>query len=78
MGINKGHEFSRRDIYVRYDFEDVSYRWDHRKAEIHVRFDGEAESPEPVPHDNRLFNDALRFGHEISREEYESGWPPRP
>jgi hypothetical protein len=75
MGIDKGREFSLRDIYVRYDFEDVAFRWDHRKAEIYVRFDGEAESPGPVPHDNRLFNDALRFGREITREEYESGFP---
>ncbi|MGZ7915231.1 hypothetical protein [Pseudomonas aeruginosa] len=26
---------------------------------------------------NRLFNDALRFGREISREEYERGFPFR-
>ncbi|MCL8395413.1 T6SS immunity factor Tis1, partial [Pseudomonas aeruginosa] len=25
--------------------------------------------------DNRLFNDALRFGREITREEYETGFP---
>ncbi|RBO19082.1 hypothetical protein C2127_27825 [Pseudomonas aeruginosa] len=75
MAIEKGEAFARRDIYIDYDFEDVTYRWDHRQGTIHVRFYGEAEPPEPVEHDNRLFNDALRFGREITREEYETGFP---
>ena len=44
---------------------------------IYVRFSGTAECPEPVAYHNRLFNDALRFGREISREEYERGFPFR-
>lgn len=32
-----------------------------------------AKHPEPAPPDNRLFNDALRFGEEISEDEYLSG-----
>ncbi|WP_272947217.1 hypothetical protein [Pseudomonas aeruginosa] len=42
-----------------------------------MRFYGTAECPEPVAYHNRLFNDALRFGREISREEYERGFPFR-
>ncbi len=45
MAIEKGEAFARRDIYIDYDFEDVTYRWDHRQGTIHVRFYGEAESP---------------------------------
>lgn len=75
MGIDKGEHFATRDIYLDYDFEEVTYRWDHRQTRLHVRFYGEAESPAAVPHDNRLFNDALRFGREITREEYERGFP---
>ncbi|WP_259754970.1 hypothetical protein [Pseudomonas sp. GCEP-101] len=75
MGIEKGEVFAQRDIYIDYDFEDVTYRWDHRTSTVYVRFYGEPEHPEPVPQDNPLFNDALRFGREISREEYLRGFP---
>jgi len=30
MGIHNGDEFARRDLYIDYDFEEVTYRWDHR------------------------------------------------
>lgn len=73
MGITKGPIFSERDVFVRYDFESVMFRWDHVKGLIYRRFYGELEHPEPVPHDNRLFNEALLHGEEISREEYERG-----
>ena len=72
MGISKGEEFSKRDIYVNYAFEDVMYRWDHREEKIYVKFYNKKESPEPVPHDNRLFNDALLYGEEITKEEYDA------
>ncbi len=77
MGMHKGEAFASRDIYLDYDFEAVTYRWDHRTALIYVRFYGTAECPEPVAYHNRLFNDALRFGREINREEYERGFPFR-
>ena len=75
MGIHKGEDFARRDIYIDYDFEEVTYRWDHLARKCYVKFYGKPEHPQPVPHDNRLHNDALRFGREISREEYERGFP---
>ncbi|KAB8192944.1 hypothetical protein FKV24_006895 [Lysobacter maris] len=75
MAPGKGEHFATRDIYIDYDFEEVTYRWDHRLRRIYVRFYGEIESPGAVPHDNRLFNDALRFGREITREDYERGFP---
>lgn len=73
MGINKGDRFNEKDIYVDYSFEDVMFRWDHREKKIYRKFYGESESTEPVPSDSKLFNDALRFGDEISREEYDQG-----
>ena len=72
MGINKGEEFSKRDIYIDYAFEEVMFRWDHIKREIYIKFYNKDESTKPIPHDNRLFNDALRFGDEISKEDYEN------
>ena len=72
MGISKGEEFSKRDIYVNYSFEDAMFRWDHEEEIIYVKFYNKNESLEPVPHDNRLFNDALLYGEEITKEEYEN------
>ncbi|MBD8708758.1 MULTISPECIES: hypothetical protein [unclassified Pseudomonas] len=73
MGINKGERFAKEDVYVDYPFEDVTYRWDHASQQVFVRFYGEQESREPVPHENRLFNDALRYGEEMTKAEYDRG-----
>jgi hypothetical protein len=73
MPIEKGPRFAQGDLYVDYPFEDVMYRWDHLKQQVFVKFDGQAESPEPVPHDNRLFNDSLLFGDEINQAAYLKG-----
>lgn len=75
MAISKGPVFDERDVFVDYDYESVMFRWDHVKRLIYRAFYGEPEHPEPVPHDNRLFNDALLFGEEISRDEYERARP---
>lgn len=44
---------------------------------IYMRFYGEEEKLTPVHHDNRLFNDALLFGDEISRDQYLTGKNPK-
>lgn len=72
MGINKGERFGREDIYVDYPFEDVMFRWDHLERVVYRKFYGEVETG-PVPHDNRLYNDALLYGDEISRDVYLAG-----
>lgn len=73
MPINKGMVFSEKDVYIDYPFESVMYRWDYKERKTYVKFYGEQECPVPVPHDNRLFNDALLSGSEITREEYLMG-----
>jgi len=73
MAINKGQFFAMNDVFIDYAFEEVMYRWDHTTQKIYVRFYGEDESPEPISHDNRLFNDAILSGDAISREQYERG-----
>jgi hypothetical protein len=73
MAINKGEMFADKDVYVDYPFEEVMYRWDHLAENIYVKFYGESEKSEPIPHDNNLFNEALLSGHEISKEEYQNG-----
>ena len=69
MGICKGERFSGEDIYVDYPFEAVMFRWDHTERKIYRRFYGKVETG-PVPHDNGLFNDALRFGEETTKDNY--------
>lgn len=46
---------------------------DHRAKKVFVRVYGKAENTGAVPHDNRLFNDALLYGDEITAEQYEEG-----
>ena len=73
MGIQKGEAFRDRDVFVDFPFEEVMFRWDHVTKLIFRRFYGEAEQTNPVPHDNNLFNEALRFGEETTRERYMAG-----
>ena len=51
----------------------VMFRWDHQAKQIYRRFYGKIEDPVAIPPGNRLFNDALRFGDEVSSEEYLKG-----
>ncbi|WP_083941248.1 hypothetical protein [Pseudoduganella violaceinigra] len=73
MGINKGQVFAENDVFIDYSFEKVMYRWDHVAKKVYVRFYGEDERLEPVPHDNRLYNEAILSGDQIDRENYEKG-----
>ncbi|STQ91107.1 hypothetical protein [Iodobacter fluviatilis] len=73
MGIEKGVTFTIRDVYIDYEYEEVMFRWDHVSQKTYVKFYGESEKHTPVDHKNRLFNDALLSGNEISKEQYENG-----
>jgi len=73
MPVVKGEQFAQRDIYVDYPFGEVMFRWEHIAGMIFRRFYGKDESAEPVPHHNHLFNQALLYGDEIAREQYEQG-----
>lgn len=76
MGISKGERFNFEDIYVDYPFENVMFRWDFSERIIYRKFYGEKEHSGSIPHHNRLYNDALLFGDEITREEYMKGKTP--
>jgi hypothetical protein len=73
MGIAKGEHFAKQPVYVDYPFESVMFRWDHLTKQIFRKFYGEDEGRHPIPHDNRLFNDALMYGEEISESQYRTG-----
>lgn len=71
MGIDKG-QLRDADVYVRYPFEDVMFRYDGQEKRAYRRFIG--ETPEaPVSHDNELLNLALSFGEEIDAATYHRG-----
>ena len=73
MGISKGAVFRERDVYVDYPFESVMFRWDKELKLIFRKFYQEPEEVIPIPDDNRLYNEALNFGDEISLDEYLAG-----
>jgi hypothetical protein len=73
MGINKANLQPGRDIYIDYPFEEVMFRWDSTALAIYRKFYGKSEGERPVPYDNKLLNDALNVGDEISRDVYVAG-----
>lgn len=70
MPVEKGEIFAQRDVFVDYPFESVMFRWDHKQQKIFRKFYGEKEDANPIDHANRLFNEALLGGEEISQTTY--------
>ena len=66
--------FRQGDVFIDYDFEDVLFRYDAGSRRFFRKFYGESKESE-VPHDNRLLNDAIRFGNETEAMSYHSGKP---
>jgi len=73
LGVSKGERFRQGDIYVEDPFEEVMFRYDYASNNIYKKFYGEKEIKKLVPHDNRLFNDTLLTGFEITKDEYLRG-----
>lgn len=70
MPIKMGAYLSQKDVYIEYEFEDVLFRRMHDTGLIFRKFYGEDEAENPIPYTNRLYNDALLYGEEITRNEY--------
>ena len=70
MAIKTGEYLNTKDIYIYYPFEEVMFRRMQKDGSIYRKFYGEKESSAVIPHDNKLYNDALLFGSEVTREEY--------
>ena len=62
-----------KDVYIDYPFEEVMFRRMKKDGSIYRKFYGEDEFAKSIPHDNRLYNDALLSGDEITQKEYEAG-----
>ena len=74
MTIGKGHHLRLRDYYIDYPIEEVTFRWDHRARVAYRRFYGDVRASK-VPHDDRLWNDALLYGEEIGEATFRVGKP---
>ena len=70
--LTKGEFFAGTDRYVYYGDEDVLFFSDAAAGKVWMKFVGKVHDVE-VPHDQRLFNDAIRFGREVTRAEYQAG-----
>ena len=72
MAMGKGESFLTRDRYLYEPLEDAMFHWDHRARTIRMKLAGQSFDVE-VPHDHRIFNEAIRTGREIAKAEYEAG-----
>ena len=73
MAIKTGDYLNAKDVYIDYPFEGVMFRRMKKDGAIYRKFYGEEESSEVIRDSNRLFNEALLSGDEITQEEYEAG-----
>ena len=73
MAIKTGEYLNTKEIYIDYPFEEVMFRRNHKNGSVYRKFYGEKESVEPIPHNNKLYNDALLSGNEITHDKYEKG-----
>ncbi len=73
MAIKTGEYLHQNDVYIDYPYEEVMFRSKSGGGAVYRKFYGEEECPETISSSNRLFNDALLSGDEITKQEYESG-----
>jgi hypothetical protein len=71
MGI-PSNQFLERDIFMDYAFESVLFRYEISTRRFFRKFYGEFDEKE-VLFDNRLLNDARRFGEETDAKTYHAG-----
>jgi len=60
--------FIKGDVYLDYPFEQAKFRYEKESGRVYRRFYGQPED-EILP-GSSLYNDAIRTGKQITREEY--------
>jgi hypothetical protein len=73
MAIKTGEYLNAKDVYIDYPFEEVMFRRMKSNGRIYRKFYGEEEAKDKINYDNKLYNEALLSGNEITKEEYEEG-----
>ena len=74
MGVYN-ERFRQGDVFIDYDFEEVMFRYDFGTKRFFAKLYGKLQEAE-VPHDNRLLNEAIRFGDETDAKTYQTGKIP--
>ena len=69
---DKGEFFRGRDRYLFEPFECALFRWDHHSRTVWMKLAGQGFEVQ-VPHDHRIFNEAVLSGREIDKMSYDSG-----
>ena len=65
MAFLSPEDFNNRDIFLYYDYEGAFLRYEHKGQRYFLKLDnGQPEYQRP--YDNRLVNDVIRFGKEVS------------
>ena len=64
--------FRQSDVYIDYDFEGVMFRYEHGTRRFFCKFYGKSTEVE-VAYNDRLLNDAIRFGDETDFKTYRAG-----
>ncbi len=73
MPVELGPYLDTKDIYIDYPFELVMFRRMKGSGSVYRKFYGEAEFTEVIDGGNELYREALRFGEEITQEDYDIG-----
>jgi len=60
--------FIKGDVYIDYPYEEAKLRYDKKSGKVYRRFYGEAEVE--ILASSPLYNDAIRTGKQITREQY--------
>jgi len=66
--------FIKGDVYIDYPFEQAKFRYEKESGRVYRRFYGQPE--EEILPSSSLYNDAIRTGKQITREEYFRDRPP--
>lgn len=74
MSVGDGDKFWNRDVYIYDDVEEVKFRWDYAERKVYCKFcDDNIEFL--TSHENKLYNDTILSGQEITKEQYEMDGP---
>lgn len=73
MPVSIEERMTDQDLFVDYPFEEVMFRRVAKSGNIYRKFYSEDEYPEPIPSDNKLYNDAILYGDRIDEKAYFAG-----
>ena len=60
--------FLKGDVYIDFPYEKAKFRFEKDTRKVYRRFYGEPENE--IPHSSNLYNEAIRAGEQITREDY--------